>query len=69
MLPASYARLSQLLTIDSDPCAGGDCGDVHEGTLDGSKFCVKRVRVYTENVLQKAEKVHFHALPFPVRLH
>lgn len=30
---------------------------MYEGTLDGSKVCVKRVRVYTQDVVKKAAKV------------
>lgn len=69
ILPASCTRSPQLPTIDPLPSAKGDCSDVYEGTLDDSKVCVKRVRVYTEEVLQKAAKVHFGALAFPAHSH
>ena len=42
---------------------------MYEGILDGSKVCVKHVRVYTQDRLQKATQVHLDTLAFPVRLH
>lgn len=67
ILPASCTRLPQFSTTDTRPSAKGDCGDVYEGTLDGSKVSIKRVRVYTEEALQNAAKVGFDALVFPAR--
>ena len=48
-----------LLSIDSFPFASGGYGDVYEGTLGDCKICIKRVRVYTQDILQKAVKVQF----------
>jgi len=59
ILPASYMLSSQLLNISSDPFARGGYGDVHKGTLNGSRVCVKRIRVYTRDGPQKAAKVCF----------
>ena len=59
ILPTSYTLPLQLLHTDSFPFASGGYGDVHEGTLDGSKVSIKRVRVYTQDVLQKAAKASF----------
>ena len=44
---------------------------MYEGTLDGLKVCVKRVRVYTKDGPRKAARVHFFfgATAFPVRHH
>ena len=69
-LPPSYALPSQLLKIDSLPFTSGGFGDVYMGTLDGSKICVKRIRVYTKDVLQTAVKVYFRRpqLAFPSSL-
>ncbi|KAF9645427.1 kinase-like protein, partial [Thelephora ganbajun] len=44
------------LSIDPDPFASGGFGDVYHGTLNGSRVCVKRVRVYTRDGLQKVAK-------------
>ena len=59
ILPPSYALPSQPLQINSIPFASGGSGDVYKGTLDRSNVCVKRIRVYTEDVLQTAAKVYF----------
>ena len=56
ILPKSYTILSRL-TIDLKPVASGGHGDVYEGTLDGSRVCVKRTRVYTKDGPEKATKV------------
>ena len=64
ILPPSYTLSSRLLKIDSFPFASGGYGDVHEGTLDGSKVCVKRIRVYTQDTLRKAAGVLFSSLNF-----
>ena len=59
ILPLSYALPSQPLQIDSIPFTSGGSGDVYKGTLNRSNVCVKRIRVYTEDVLQTAAKVYF----------
>ena len=48
MLPTSYTLSSQRLDVNSQPAASGDSADVYEGTLDGSKVCIKRVRIYSQ---------------------
>ena len=56
ILPASFTPLHRL-TTSNEPFASGGCGDVYRGILDGSKVCVKRVRVYAINDQGKAAKV------------
>ena len=58
ILPASYTLSSNHLSVSPDPFAAGGYGDVHEGTLDGSKVCIKRVRAYQEGP-QRATKVRY----------
>ena len=57
ILPTSYTLSSQVLTTGRQPFASGGSGDVYEGTLNGSKVCVKRVRVYSRDGSEKASKV------------
>ena len=57
VLPTSYTPPSQVLTIGRQPVASGGSGDVYEGMLNGSKVCVKRVRVYSINGPDAAKKV------------
>jgi hypothetical protein len=57
ILPTSYKLSPDLLKVDPDPFAFGGFGDVYHGTLDDSRVCVKRVRVYTKEGPQKAAKV------------
>jgi len=64
ILPTSYF-LSSLLNIDSDPFCSGGYGDMYEGSLDGSRVCVKRVRVYTKDDPKKAAKVRYRHRCFP----
>ena len=59
ILPTSYTLPPQLLRTDPFPLASGGYGDVFEGTLDSSKVSIKRVRVYTQDGLQKAAKASF----------
>ena len=59
ILPTSCTPLSDFLSVDPDPFAGGGYGDVYKGTLGDSKVCVKRMRVYTGDSLQKTAKVHY----------
>ena len=58
ILPTSYSLPSHLLEINPQPFTSGGSCDVHQGTLRNSKVCVKRIRIYTEDVLQRAVKVH-----------
>ena len=60
ILPTSYTLSSDHLSISPDPFAAGGYGDVHEGTLDGLKGCIKRVRVYQEGP-QRATKVQYRS--------
>jgi len=49
---------AELLNIGSEPFASGGFGDVYGGTtLNGSRVCIKRVRVYTKDPPKKAIKV------------
>lgn len=48
ILPASYTLSSHLLHISDDPFVSGGFSDVYEGSLNGSKVCIKRIRVYTK---------------------
>jgi hypothetical protein len=58
ILPTSYTlSSSHLLNIRSEPFASGGYGDVYEGTLDGLRVCIKRIRVYTKDSPEKAMKV------------
>jgi len=57
ILPTSYTLSSSLLAIGSDPFASGGYGDVYDGTLDGLRVSVKRVRVYVKEGPKKATKV------------
>ena len=63
-LPTSYILPPHLLNTCSLPLASGAYGDVYEGSLNGSKVCVKRIRVYTRGVQQKVAEVHCHVI-FP----
>jgi hypothetical protein len=60
ILPTSYTLPSHLLDICRHPVVSGGSGDVYEGTLNGSKVCVKRVREYSKDGLEKTAKVHYH---------
>ena len=57
ILPTLYTPPSQVLTIGRQPVASGGSGDVYEGTLNRSKVCVKRVRVYSVGGPEVAKKV------------
>jgi len=57
ILPTSYTLSSHALHIDLEPFASGSYGDVFRGVLEGSRVCVKRVRVYTRNGPQKTAGV------------
>jgi hypothetical protein len=58
MLPTSYT-ISSHLTINPEPFASGGYGDVYQGSLNGLRVCIKRVRVYTKDDPKKAERVRF----------
>ena len=65
----SYTLSSSLLSIDPIPFASGGYGDVHDGTLGGSRVCVKRVRVYIKDGPQKATKVCSDTVTFSIHYH
>ncbi|KAF9789481.1 kinase-like protein [Thelephora terrestris] len=56
ILPKSYTPASQSLAVGAQPVASGGSGDVYEGTLNGSKVCVKRVRMYLTKGPEEATK-------------
>ena len=57
ILPTLYTPPSQVLIVGRQPVASGGSGDVYEGTLNGSKVCVKRVRVYARDGPEAGKKV------------
>lgn len=59
ILPASYTLPAHLLHINDDPFVSGGFGDVYEGTLNCSKVCIKRLRVYTVNDPKTFRKVRY----------
>ena len=58
ILPTSYAHSSRLI-INPESFASGGSGDVYQGSLDGSKVCIKRVRVYAGEGQSEATRVCF----------
>lgn len=62
VLPTSFTLPSQLLEIDPIPLTSGSSCDVYRGILNGSRVCVKRVRVYAQDTQQTAAKVLFGVL-------
>jgi len=65
ILPSSYTLSSDLLNISLDPFASGGFGDVFRGTLNGSRVCIKRMRVYIKDGPEKAAKVCYRLRCFP----
>ena len=63
ILPTSYTLSPDLLTIGPNPFASGSYGDVYEGTLDGSRVCTKRARVYAQDGPRKTTKVRLRCRP------
>jgi hypothetical protein len=59
ILPTSCTLSSNLLNIGPNPFIAGGYGDVYKGTLNGSKVCIKRMRVYTGDDPQRAAKVRY----------
>ena len=57
ILPTSHTFPSDHLEVDSGPFAQGGFGDVHHGTLNGSKVCVKRMRMYVQGRPGETAKV------------
>ena len=66
ILPTSYTLSSSHLNIDPEPFVSGGYGDMYEGTLDGSRVCIKRVRVYVKDSRQKGAKVCSDSVTFLV---
>ena len=66
ILPTSYTLSPQLLEINSIPFTCGASCDVYNGIFDSLEVCIKRVRVYSRDVLQTAAnlKVYFGAFHF-----
>ena len=65
ILPTSYTLLPSQLKTDCLPLASGSSSDTYEGTLNGSKVCVKRVRVYTKEGPEQVTKVCYQPHHFP----
>ena len=63
ILPTSYTFSSDVLNVGSNPFASGGYDDVYEGSLDGSRVCVKRVRVHT-----RCQRHSFPCLPSLTKL-
>jgi hypothetical protein len=57
ILPTSYTVSADLLNIDPHPFTGGGYGDVHQGTLNGKRVCIKRMRIFTGDDPKAAAKV------------
>lgn len=63
VLPKICAISDALLSTDDVPFASGGFTNMHEGSLNGSKVCVEKVRMYLEVDPRKA-KVHNLSRPF-----
>lgn len=59
ILPTSYTLSSQRVDISSDPFASGGFGDVYHGTLNGSRVCIKRLRMYTKDASTEVMKAFY----------
>ena len=67
ILPSSYTLSSKFLGIGPQPVAAGSSGDLYEGTLDGLRVCIKRVRIYSKDGPKKATKVRYRRHHFLAR--
>ena len=56
-LQISRTFLPSLLSIGPDPATPEGYGYVHEGTLNGSRVCIKHVRVYSTDAPQRVVQV------------
>ena len=56
ILPSSYIITNDLARVGEDPVAFGDFSNVWEGIYNGSKVCIKCLRV-SEQTRQAIEKV------------
>ena len=58
ILPTSYTLPLSVVSVGRQPVASGGSGrDIYEGSLNGLKICVKRVRIYSKDGPKKAIKV------------
>ena len=57
ILPTSYTLPLHLLDIHRRPFASGDFGDVYQGTFDGSRVCIKHLRVSAQDDPKRILKV------------
>jgi len=58
MLPTSYMIPSTLLNASAKPVSSGNFAEIYEGTLKGSKICVKQARISSKDSSQTALEVH-----------
>lgn len=65
ILPESYTLPDTHLITSSHPVASGAVADIYEGTLNGRKVCVKRIRVYSKGDQRGVQKVRHQFLSFP----
>ncbi|KAF9644348.1 kinase-like protein [Thelephora ganbajun] len=59
ILPKSYAISNTLLRTDTQPVASGAFADIYEGTLDGSRICVKQARIYSKDDPQGVQSLFY----------
>jgi hypothetical protein len=65
IFPLPYTLSPLDLAVCHQPVASGDSCGVYEGSLNGSRVCVKRVRIYTKDGPKKAIQVHFRCHHIP----
>ena len=56
ILPQSHVVSTDRLRIDEHPFASGGYSDAHMGTLDGSRVCVKKLRVAATSSSDRVKK-------------
>ena len=57
ILPTYYTLPLYLLDIHPRPFASGDFGDVYQGTFNGSRVCIKHLRVSAQDDPKRILKV------------
>ena len=57
MLPTSYMLPDAHLITGSHPVASGAAANIYEGSTDGRKVFVKRVRIYSDGDTRGVQKV------------
>ena len=68
-LPPRYLLETSLSVPSTRPVASGSSGDVYEGLLDGSRVCVRRLRIHAqESRSTKEVRYQSHRLPLLVLL-